>query len=129
MKKRLKDANSLIGVTAIPKLEKDVRNVGTVTFLAVNPNSENLEATLAYISEFCKYMITQKDTFLLADTSLYTEEPFMKEWYDVYANGSIFFGMDSTVYWDTFWDYIEEKIELEEMIEEIERKRKIYMEE
>ena len=127
--KKLEDSNNAIGVVGIPKVSEDLGNVGTVTFLAVNANSENLEATLAYISEFCQYMMTQKDTFLLADESMYTDEPFVKEWYEVYANGSIFFGMDRDIYWNLFWDYVDGKVELEEMIEEIERKRNIYVEE
>ena len=127
--KNLKDCNEAIGVVGIPKVSEDLANVGTVTFLAVNANSDNLEATLAYISEFCQYMMNQKDTFLLADESMYTDEPLIKEWYEVYKNGSIFFGMDRDIYWNLFWDYVDGKVGLEEMIEEIERKRKIYVEE
>ena len=95
----------------------------------VNSKSENLEATLAYISEFCNYMMEKQNSFLLAEESMYTDEPLIKEWYEVYENGDIFFAMDRDVYWNTFWDYIDGEIELEEMVKEIERKRKIYVEE
>ena len=37
--------------------------------------------------------------------------------------------MDREIYWNLFWDYVDGKVELEEMIEEIERKREIYVEE
>ena len=33
------------------------------------------------------------------------------------------------IYWNDFFEYLEGNIELEKMIEEIERKRKIYVEE
>ena len=117
----------VIRITEVPKIKKDIKNSGSLVFLSVNANSGNLEATLSYISEFCQYMMTQKDTFLLADESMYTDEPLIKEWYEVYANGSIFFGMDRDIYWNLFCDYIDGEIELEEMVKEIERKRKIYV--
>ncbi len=117
----------VFGVTEVPSITEEVGNVGFVTFLAVNPQSENLEITLEYISDFCKYMITQKDTFLLADESMYTDTPFIKEVYEVYKDGAVFFHMSRDVYWNPFWNYMEGKIGLEEMIEEIERKRDIYV--
>ena len=108
-------------------LSEGIKNVGVLTFLAVNPQSKNLEITLEYISEFCQYMMTQKDTFLLADESMYTDVPFIKECYQVYSDGTIYFAMDDDIYWNTFWEYVEGNMELEEMIEEIERKREIYV--
>ena len=73
-------------------------------------------------------MMTQKDSFLLADQSMYTDTPLIQEWYEVYKEGDIYFAMDDDIYWNTFWSYaVNGKIELEEMIEEIERKREIYV--
>ena len=126
--KSLRLGNSdIIGVTNIPRISEEIGNVGVLTFLAVNPQAENLEVTLDYISDFCKYMLTQKDTFLLADESTYTDIPFIKGVYEVYKEGALFFRMDSEVYADAFWDYLEGTMELEEMIEEIERKKEIYL--
>ncbi len=119
--------SDMIGITNIPRLSEKIGNVGTLTFLAVNPQAENLEVTLDYISDFCKYMVTQKDTFLLVDETLYTDTPITKEYYQVYKEGEITFAMDLDVYWNDFWDYVDGEMELEEMIEEIERKRKIYV--
>ena len=119
--------SDLVGVTGVPKITEEIGNVGLLTFLAVNPKSENLDVALAYISDFCKYMITQKDTFLLDDISMYTDIPFIKECYEVYKDGTVFFHMDGEVYWNLFWDYVEGKLELEEMITEIERRRLVYM--
>ena len=50
-----------IGMTSMPKMEEDMANVGILTFLMVNPQSENLEEALQYISDFSKYMLKQKD--------------------------------------------------------------------
>ena len=61
------------------------------------------------------------------DKSTYTDIPFIKGVYEVYKEGALFFRMDSEVYADMFWDYLEGTMELEEMIEEIERKKEIYL--
>ena len=116
-----------IGVVGVPNMSEEVGNIGTLTFLAVNPNSENLESTLQYIATFCHYMMTKQDSFVLQDFSTYTNTPFVKECYDVYANGEVYFWMDKEIYWNLFWEYVEGEIELEDMIEEIERKRAIYV--
>ena len=116
-----------VGVAGVPSMSEEVGNIGTLTFLAVNPNSQNLEATLQYVATFCHYMMTKQDSFVLQDISLYTDTPFVKECYETYANGDVYFWMDKEIYWNLFWDYVEGNMELEEMIEEIERKREIYV--
>ena len=118
-----------LGITSVPKISEHIKNEAYVVLLSVNPQSENLKATLDYISDFCNYMMKQKDSFLLKDESTYTDSPYVKGWYEVYSDATIFFEMDNEVYWTTFFDYVDGEIELEEMIKEIERKRKIYMEE
>ena len=116
-----------VGVAGVPSMSEEVGNIGTLTFLAVNPNSQNLESTLQYIATFCQYMMTKQDSFVLQDISTYTDTPFVKECYETYANGDVYFWMDKEIYWNLFWDYVEGNMELEEMIEEIERKREIYV--
>ena len=118
-----------IGMQGVPKMEEDMKNCGTLTFMAVNPQSENLEATLEYISAFAKYMLTKQDSFLLADESTYTDTPFTKDWYELYANGTVYFGMESEVFLDTFNGYLNDTIDLETAIVEMERRRKLYLEE
>ena len=118
-----------IGMMGVPKLEGDIGNMGTITFLAVNPQSQNLEATLDYISAFASYMLSKKDSFMLADKSTYVQTPFIREMYQVYAEGEIRFDMDTEVYETLFYSYLAGKLELEEMVAEIERRRKLYMEE
>ena len=63
-------ASNYFGVVPVPKIEEDMKNMGTVTFMMVNPNSENLEDTLQYISDFAKAMLKEKDSFMLADESI-----------------------------------------------------------
>ena len=118
-----------VGMMGVPKLEEGIGNYGTLTFLAVNPQSENLEATLEYISAFAKYMLTKQDSFLLEDKSTYTDTPFTKDWYSLYANGTVYFGVEGDVFLSTFGEYLEDTIDLETAIAEMERRRKLYLEE
>lgn len=117
----------LLGIAPIPKMEEDIPNMGTMTFMMVNPKSENLEDTLRYISDYAKAALKVKNSYLLADTSTYTNTPFAKECYELYANGGIVFEMDSEVYVDTFNEYLDGKIGIEDMITEMERRRKVYL--
>ncbi len=118
-----------IGMLGVPKMEENMKNCGTLTFMAVNPQSENLEATLEYISAFSKYMLTKQDSFLLSDKSTYTDTPFTKDWYELCANGTVYFGMESEVFLSTFNEYLNDTIDLETAIAEMERRRKLYLEE
>ena len=123
----LEGVSNYFGVAPIPKIEEDMKNMGTVTFMMVNPNSEKLEDTLRYISDYAKYALTVKDSFILADESTYTDTSFVKDCYELYANGGIFFEMDDEVYIDTFNEYLDGTIELEEMMTQIETQRKGYL--
>lgn len=120
-------ASDSIGICGIPGVAEGSGNVGTITFIGVNPQSDNLEAILNYIAEFSKYMLTKKDSFILKDESTYTDTPFTHEWYELYAKGSLCFNMDGEVYWQTFGEYMCGEIELEDAIAEMERRRKLYI--
>ena len=116
-----------IGMAGVPKMEEGMANVGTLTFLMVNPQSENLEDALQYVSDFSKYMLKKKDSLILADETTYTDTPFMKDCYNVYANGAIQFEMDFSIYVDPFYEYANGETALEDMIAEIERRRNVYV--
>lgn len=113
--------------SGFPKLEEDISDVGTITLLAVNPKSDNLKETLQYVTEYCRYMLTVQNSFLLKEESTYTmENAFVKDLYQLMAGGTVEFRMSDEVYENTLWDYLEGENGLEEAIAEIERKMKIY---
>ena len=116
-----------IGVLGVPKMAEGIGNVGTLTFLAVNPQAENLEAALDYVSSFVAYMLGQKDTFLFADETAYTDTPLVHDLYRIYADGAVRFAMDTSIFDEQYMAYLNDKLTLEEMIAESERRRKIYM--
>ena len=117
----------VLGMTGVPKMEEGIPNVGTLTFMMVNPQSENLEDALQYVSDFSKYMLKQKDSFILADETTYTDTPFTKDCYEVYANGTIQFEMDFSIYVDQLYAYANGEMTLEDMVAEMERRRKVYV--
>ena len=117
----------VLGVMTMPKIEEGIPNMGTMTFMMVNPKSENLEDTLRYISDYTKSMLKVQNSYILADKSTYADTPLAMAFYDLYANGGIVFEMDGEVYDNTFVEYLNGKIELEDMVTEMERRRKVYL--
>jgi len=65
----------------------------------------------------------------LEDRASHTDTPFTKEWYELYAGGSVYFGVDSEVFTGVFNEYLEDEIDLEAAITEMERRRKLNLEE
>lgn len=124
---KLGESSAKLGVSGLPKISEDIGNVATIAFLAVNPESDNLETALEYVSAFAKYMVTKQDSFILADENLYTDAPFIRETYEMYANAEVYFMMDADVYWHDFSRYLNGEMELEELIAKIERKYKLYI--
>ena len=123
------EASERVKVIEVPKITEEIPSLGTCTFFAVNPQSENLEATLAYISTLCRYLLTLQDSFLLADRTTYSDNTFIQQCYDVYSTGEIYFAMDEVVYYDAFMNYLEGSMTLEEMIKEMERRQEMYLKE
>lgn len=115
------------GVVSVPLMQENICPQGTITFLAVNPESDNLKDTLEYISEYAKYLLQQKNSFMLEDTSTYGDAPIIREVYEIYRQAYIRFDMDAEIYQTLFWDYAEGKLELEDAIAEMERRRNIYL--
>lgn len=119
--------SDVIGVCRVPELSKGIGSVGAITFLAVNPRSENLKETLSYLSAYSKYMMTRQNSFLLRDESTYDDTPYAKEWYQLYADGSIEFAVEFDIYWNPFMDYLMENGDIDAMITEIQRRKKQYL--
>ncbi|MCH5273646.1 MAG: hypothetical protein J1E35_08225, partial [Lachnospiraceae bacterium] len=111
-----------------PKLSADGKNVGTCLFLAVNPHSDNLEATLDYISSWAVYMKNQEKKPLFFANRDVGEDEYEASLYELYKNSEIAFMMDSDVL-AGYADVLEDITKLEDYITETERKLKIYLNE
>lgn len=115
-------------IYAAPKLSAEAKNAGTCLFLAVNPHSDNLEATLDYISSWSIYTKNRKDAPLFFEKREAGEDPYGASLYELYKNGEIGFAMDADVY-AGYEEVLEDSTKLEKYIEETDRKLKIYFNE
>ena len=115
-------------VYSVPKLSADTKNVGTCVFLAVNPYSDNLDATLDYIASLVAYTMEREDAPLFFQNRVVEDTMYEKSLYELYQNGEISFTLDNDIY-DGYEEVLEDISKLEEYIAETERKLKIYLNE
>lgn len=116
---------------ALPEVgDEQTPNYGTCTYLSVNPNSENLENTLDYISAYCSYMMGRKDTYLFQEERMpYPDTPLSKDLHEIYKNGGISFWIPENIFWDDYLSYQENELSLDELVEELNRKVSMYLNE
>ena len=96
-------------------------------FLCVNPDSNNLENTLDYISALCGNMIKSRNSFMLTDRSLYTDSDYARSIYAFYQNTVIDFSISDEVFADDFDKYLNGQITLDQLIKEAGRKLSMYL--
>lgn len=111
-----------IRVSGLPKIAEKKTNIATCLYLCVNPSSENLKATLKYISSLCNYMLSQNETMLLKDRELYPDNQAFDDLYDIYSNGMIVFTLPDELYMNDYAKYLRDEIDLETFIIEADRK-------
>ncbi len=111
-----------------PKIEKGMKNKGSCIYFCVNQNSKNLESTLSYISDYCKYMKTRNDTYMFREKSTYPfpDSSLTEDLYEIYSNAEICFELPSEIFWDKYTDFMNDKIDFTEFAEEVERKVNMY---
>ena len=113
----------------IPYLSDKNTNLASCQFIAVNPDSKNLKVVLEYISDLCKYLMSQKSPSMIIqeDTSTFTR--WEREKYEIYSNGEIGFSLPNEIVMEQLEAYLRDEISLEELIQEADRRLAIYMEE
>lgn len=112
-----------------PMLGSDNINSAYCVYLCVNPNSNNLESTLEYISALCEYMMSLNNSYMLTDKSKYTDSSYARELYELYENSIIDFSVSDEVFASDFVGYLNGEISLDTLIEEGDRKLSIYLNE
>ncbi len=65
--------NDRIGFSSLPKLYPDVAAPADISFIVVNPNSDNLDETLNYIRQLAKYLMDRKDLMVFSDITHYKQ--------------------------------------------------------
>jgi hypothetical protein len=116
-------------LTMLPVSGSEKPYMATCIFLAVNPSSDNLENTLKYITALSGYLMTLRNSGLTSDISNYTDSVYMKSFYETYQDAVITFELPGDIYRVDFQRYVDDEIELEELIREVDRKLDIYLNE
>ena len=113
----------------IPRISSEDGNLASCQFIAVNPDSKNLKVVLEYISDLCKYLLSQKSPSMMIqeDTSTFTQRE--QEKYEIFSNGEIAFSLPNEIVMEQLEKYLQDEISLEELIKEADRRLAIYMEE
>lgn len=117
------------GACSYPTVSPDVLPQAHCIYLMVNPEAENLEDSLEFISAFAEHLLRQKDTCMLKDISAYTDTEFVEDVYKVFEDAQITFTMDYSLHMDGFERYMAGEITLDEFVADAERKLKMYLNE
>ncbi len=104
-------------------------NSAVCTFICVNPFAENLQDALDYISLLAKTLHNDEENLCVSERSVYETSEYYSELKSVINNGSIVFNCPNEVYANAFYDYIGDKMTLDEFIAEADRKLSAYLNE
>ncbi len=118
--------SDVYGVTGRPSIAEGTGYVVGLNFLVVNPKSDRLDATLEYITAYANYMMQEKNSFLLEDYATYSDTPFIREMYEMISKAAVYFEMEEEVYWETFEEYWNGGLSLDELVKELDRRLKMY---
>ncbi|MBD5128530.1 MAG: hypothetical protein HDT43_01175 [Ruminococcaceae bacterium] len=104
-------------------------NPADCVFLCVNPSSDNLSATLEYITALCGYLSSKTNDFKLDDESLYTDSPYIAELLEIYRDSEVFFRIPDEILLTPVKQYLRSELGLDELITEADRKLSAYLNE
>ncbi len=121
--------NENMRAAPVPDYKIGGKNLVNVVFIAVNPSTDNLSASLDYISDLTSYLENQKDTFMLSDKAMYSDTMCASDLYNIFENGIIGYAYPDELYRTDFTAYLSGKITLDEFIAEADRKLSVYFNE
>lgn len=105
------------------------KNPADCVFLCVNPSSENLSATLEYITALCGYLSSKTNDFMLDDPTLYSDSAYIAELFEIYRDSEIFFRIPDEILLEPVEQYCEGALNLDDLISEADRKLSAYLNE
>lgn len=104
-------------------------NPAECVFLCVNPSSDNLSATLEYITALCGYLSSKTNDFMLDDKSLYSDSEYISELFEIYRDTEVFFRIPDEILLEPVKQYREGALSLDDLIIESDRKLSAYLNE
>jgi hypothetical protein len=114
---------------AVPITGVKEPSVATCVFVSVNPNSKNLKNTLEYITALSRYSMNLQNSCVSSDRTKYSDSVYMQSLYDVYSNAEVIFQFPYDILQKEIDEYLYGDSDLEEMIQEGERKMRTYFNE
>lgn len=112
------------------------KNIVCSTFICINPYSENLDQVLDFVSAYAKNALSKLDVtdkacenMMFTDSPIYEKNQFYQDLHRIQENGVMRFAYPYEIYGETFDDYLNDKISLEEFIKEADRKLSMYLNE
>lgn len=105
------------------------KNPADCVFLCVNPSSDNLSATLEYITALCGYLSSKTNDFMLDDPTMYSDSPYIGELFEIYRDSQIFFRIPDEILFESVKQYRQGALSLDELISESNRKLSAYLNE
>ena len=104
-------------------------NPADCVFLCVNPSSDNLSATLEYVTALCGYRSSKMNDFMLDDKGLYSDSPYIEELFEIYRNSEVFFRIPDEILLEPVKQYRTDALSLSDLISEADRKLSAYLNE
>lgn len=115
---------------SIPPLVKGLETAAPVSclYLCVNPNAENLDTALEFISAYCRYLMGRDDTFMWKNREewRFPESVLTESLYEVCRNGRIYFQYPEEIFWEDVGRYLVGELTEEQLITELNRKMNMY---
>lgn len=99
------------------------------SFICVNPNSDRLEETLAYVERLVLYLQQKNESFIFDGKEQFGNTPLAQSLYDIYSDSVVYFEIPSEIYYTDFMKYCADEITLDEFITEADRKLSMYLNE
>ncbi|MDR2559266.1 MAG: hypothetical protein LBC86_06980 [Oscillospiraceae bacterium] len=103
----------------------------TVEFIAVNPNSNNLDEVIEFLTRLIEYQMNLENSFILKDRSTYTDRHYINDVYGIlnYKDNFIRFSISSDLIYDDFRAFLGDEITLDEYLNRVEFKINAYLNE
>ncbi len=120
---------NLFNVMPVPYIESGQKNISNCTFLCVNPNAENLDTALLYISALAKKLRADSSNLIIKDNALYESNDYYKNLEKINMNSVVRFSMEPEIFFDDFYKYVSDEITLEQFIASADEKLSIYLNE
>ena len=117
-------------VTGIPCVSGKNVLLPNVIFLCANPDSEHLSDALDYISKIADYQMKNPDQFVLTqENGVYSDNDTVRQMAELHNSAEVYFTYPAEIYWEDFYNYLSDRISLEQFITEADRKLKVYLNE